>query len=86
MLRDFSDEATKNIIKLQKYCMSVTAKDLSIILTISQKDVKDESEDSSRITVNDRSFRYKLSIIDLDPKSLDKIPHYIENKRLWSSI
>ena len=86
MLKDFSDEETENILKLQEYCKSVTAKDLSIILTTSQKDVKDESKDSSRIIVNDKSFRYKLSIIDLDPKSLNKIPHYIENKRLWSSV
>jgi len=83
---DFSEEATKNILTLQQYCMSVTAKDLSIILTLSQKDVKDESEDSNQIIVDDKIFRYKLSIIDLDQKSLNKIPHYIENKRLWSSI
>ena len=58
----------------------------SLRSVISQKDVKDESDDSSRIIVKDKSFRYKLSIIDLDPKSLNKIPHYIENKRLWSSV
>ena len=83
---NFTEEATKNILTLQQYCMSVTAKDLSIILTISQMDVKDKSEDSNQIKVNDKMFRYKLSIIDLDQKSLNKIPHYIENKRLWSSI
>ena len=83
---DFSDEAIETISKLQKYCMSVTAKDLSIILTISQKDVKDKSEDSSQIVVIDKTFNYKLSIIDLDPKSLNKIPNYIQNKCLWSSV
>ena len=83
---DFTEEAIKNILTLQQYCMSVTAKDLSIILTISQMDVKDKSEDSNQIKVNDTMFKYKLSIIDLDQKSLNKIPHYIENKRLWSSI
>ena len=86
ILNDFSDKAIETIVKLQQYCMSVTAKDLSIILTISQKDVKDESEDSSQIVVIDKMFKYKLSIIDLDPKSLNKIPNYIKNKCLWSSV
>ena len=83
---DFSDEVVETISKLQEYCKSVTAKDLSIILTISQKDVKDKSEDSSQIVVIDKTYKYKLSIIDLDPKSLNKIPNYIKNKCLWSSV
>ena len=84
---DLSEEATENILELQQYCMSVTAKDLSIIVTLCQKDVKDLKPDNSdQITVHDKMFRYKVSVIDLDPKSLDKIPNYIKNKRLWSSI
>ena len=84
-LDNFSEDVFNKILKLQQYCMSVTAKDLSIIVTISQKDVKDETGDCNQILVKEKLFRYNLSIIDLDPKSLNKIPKYIENKRLWSS-
>ena len=65
----------ENIEKLGKYLVSRTARDLSIIVTIQEERPGSESGDrkEKRTIINNKVYRYNLSVIDLDPKKLRRI-------------
>lgn len=83
---DYSKEQIQRIEKLKKFALAVTAKDLSIIVTIAKEEKKDLSKEGEWMLVNQQHFRFKLSLIDLDPKSLTRISKYVQKKKKWGSL
>ena len=79
---DLTEDLMTRVQDLKRYCMAVTARDLSIIVAISPEDT--DASSGNTLLINQKQFRYKLSIIDLDPKNLQRISKYIENRKLWS--
>ena len=78
---DLTEDLMTKVQDLKRYCMAVTARDLSIIVAISPDNT---ASSGNTLIINQKQFRYKLSIIDLDPKNLQRISKYIENRKLWS--
>ena len=81
---DLTEDLMTKVHDLKRYCMAVTARDLSIIVAISPEDT--DASSGNTLLINQKQFRYKLSIIDLDPKNLQRISKYIENRKLWSDV
>ena len=81
---DLTEDLMTRVQDLKRYCMAVTARDLSIIVAISPEDT--DASSGNTLIINQKQFRYKLSIIDLDPKNLQRISKYIENRKLWSDV
>lgn len=81
---DLTEDLMTKVQDLKRYCMAVTARDLSIIVAISPEDT--DTSSGNTLLINQKQFRYKLSIIDLDPKNLQRISKYIENRKLWSDV
>jgi hypothetical protein len=67
---------------LRSYLLSVTARDLSLILTLAEA-AGSERPRVDCVRVRDKWVCFKWSVIDLDPKNLNRIPKYIEQKKLW---
>ena len=80
---NLSDDLLNKIKKLKNYAISVTARDLSVIVTLAPEVSGRETKEGSWIVINKKVFRYQVSIIDLDPKSLTKIKTYVENRLMW---
>lgn len=69
---------------LRNYMLAVTAKDLSIILTVREaKAGADASLIGHHLRVRNKLFCYSWSIVDLDPKQLTRISKYVSQKHLW---
>jgi len=76
---------------LADYCESATAKDCSVMITMS-KDYSDAKQmpqktakpcSYGRISLPDgETFRYRITVVDLDRKSLAKIKSHAELDRL----
>ena len=73
----------EKIRMLKDYLLSVTAKDLSIILTIMEDSPHSADKSGQWLRVKDKLFRFKWSIVDLDPKNLHRISKYVEQKKMW---
>jgi len=73
----------EKIKMLKDYLLSVTAKDLSIILTLVEDSLYAGARSGQWIRVKDKLFRFKWSIVDLDPKNLNRISKYVEQKKMW---
>jgi len=73
----------EKIKMLKDYLLSVTAKDLSIILTLVEDSLCAGARSGQWIRVKDKLFRFKWSIVDLDPKNLNRISKYVEQKKMW---
>ena len=72
--------------QLQKFLLSVTAKDVSILFTF--RAVFDPTLESDatlpQITMeNGQVYRVMISVIDLDPKPVHRIPTWIEKRQDW---
>ena len=80
------DFINTQILKLRRYAASVTARDLSIIVTVVEENSKSLEKDGNWLQFKEKFFRYKLSIIDLDPKSLKRISKYVDNHQMYSSV
>jgi len=65
---------------LRDYMLSVTAKDLSIILTLVECG---NLKVANTVKVGEKSFCFKWSVVDLDPKNLNRISKYVEQKKIW---
>ena len=74
---------SEKIRMLKDYLLSVTAKDLSIILTITEDSPHAPDKSGQWLRVKDKLFRFKWSIVDLDPKNLHRISKYVEQKKMW---
>jgi len=68
---------------LQNYMLAVTAKDLSIILTVREAKQGEEGGGGHHLRVRNKTFCYSWSIVDLDPKQLTRISKYVSQKQLW---
>jgi len=68
---------------LKNYLLSVTAKDLSIILTLVEDSPQSSGKSGQQLKIKDKMFKYKWSIVDLDPKNLHRISKYVEQKQMW---
>jgi len=65
---------------LRDYMLSVTAKDLSIILTVVECG---NNKAPNTVKVGDKLFCFKWSVVDLDPKNLNRISKYVDQKKIW---
>ena len=83
---EISEKTREKLQKLKRFAMSVTARDLSLIVTITPEAIKDVNKEGSWIVINGKLFRYQLSIVDLDPKDLVKINSYVETRKLRSEV
>jgi len=67
---------------LRDYLITVTAKDLSLILTLAEA-TGEGNPGGDCLRIRDKWICFKWSIVDLDPKSLNRIPKYVEEKQKW---
>lgn len=85
-LRDdfWFNEALNNmdhVYKIREYLLSATLRDASIIITLSPclesaPSPYPLSEDQALLVTESGTWRYTIHIVDLDPKSIEKIPKY----------
>jgi len=68
---------------LKDYLLSVTARDLSLILTLAEATTSERPPKVDCIRVKERWICFRWSVIDLDPKSLNRIPKNVEQQKLW---
>ncbi|XP_045044097.1 protein bicaudal D homolog 2 isoform X5 [Desmodus rotundus] len=76
-LKSLLQEAQNNlkIFKVQQYRVAMTAKDCSIMISLSPC-LQDESSDQRPIVPSSRSrFAFSVSVLDLDLKPYESIPH-----------
>ena len=67
---------------LRDYLLSVTARDLSLILTLAT--AADQARPAApALRVAGAWLVFQWHVIDLDPKSLARISKYVEQRRLW---
>ena len=71
---------------MKRFAMSVTSRDLSLIVTITPEAIKDVNKEGSWIVINGKLFKYQLAIVDLDPKDLGKINTYVETRKIRKEI
>merc|ERR1712080_451226 len=67
---------------LRDYLITVTAKDLSLILTLAEA-TGEGNPVGDCLRIRDKWICFKWSVVDLDPKSLNRIPKYVEEKQKW---
>ncbi|CAG8800981.1 17373_t:CDS:2, partial [Gigaspora margarita] len=63
--------------RIYEFLMSTTLKDCSIIFTFQKSRFSDETKAADG-TSDKIYFKYKVNVIDLDPKSVTKIPYYYD--------
>ena len=77
----------EDLQKLQKFLLSVTAKDVSILITFRAIQDCEVQDDENNITIslpgNQMKLRTMISVIDLDPKPVHRIPTWIEKRQDW---
>jgi len=67
---------------LRDYLLSVTARDLSLILTLAT--AADQARPAApALRVAGAWLVFQWHVIDLDPKSLNRISKYVEQRKLW---
>ena len=71
--------AEERLLRLRDYLLAVTARDLSLILTLAEAD----SPSSHCVRVRDKWIAFQWSVVDVDPKNLNRISKYVEQKKLW---
>ena len=76
-------EREEKVNLLRNYMMSVSAMDLSMILTMRESASGEECAYPNKVCVNKKVFCYSWSIVDLDPKQLQKISKRVSQKLIW---
>ena len=71
--------AEERLLRLRDYLLAVTARDLSLILTLAEADLPS----SNCVRVRDKWIAFQWSVVDVDPKNLNMISKYVEQKKLW---
>lgn len=81
----YSRRFIEDLKKLQKFLLSVTAKDVSLLITFRPvKDPQQEMPSRPHLVLNGcQMFRVMISVIDLDPKPVHRIPIWIEKRQDW---
>ncbi|KAJ3278875.1 hypothetical protein HK104_001956 [Borealophlyctis nickersoniae] len=89
-ISESDDHNLSRSMKLQRifeFMISVTLKDLSIMITFS-RDAKpptettiDTASASGGVKLDNAGFEYKMRVVDIDPKRVSKIPHYLQQDK-----
>ena len=80
----FGFERISELRQLQKFLCSVTAKDVSVLFTFrAVLDASLETTDLLTVTMEGQVYRVMISVIDLDPKPVHRIPTWIEKRQDW---
>ncbi|KAJ5068177.1 inositol polyphosphate kinase 1 [Anaeramoeba ignava] len=80
-LEDLSKE--ESIMKIIEFLISSSVKDCSVMITIQEVEKKDKIEENSIIKDENsgKFFQFKIAIIDLDPRSAEKIITAVEETK-----
>lgn len=76
--------------QLQRFLLSVTAKDVSLLLTF--REIADPDQEnvlklpSIKMRGGEKMFRVMVSVIDLDPKPVHRIANWVQRKEEWLKI
>lgn len=83
---ELSPSEIEDVLQLQRFLLSVTAKDVSLLLTFREiEDLSQETFDHPVLHFRslEKSFRLMLSVIDMDPKSVHRISSWVKRKESW---
>lgn len=89
-VKGLSRPEIENLQQLQRFLLSVTAKDVSLLITFRQ--VEDPSIEpmldlpSVQIPKSGKYFRVMISVIDLDPKPVHRISTWVKRKEEYLQI
>ena len=81
-----SQKFVEELKQLQKFLLSVTAKDVSLLITFRRVEDANLENDLHLPKLTMRSnqmMRVMISVIDLDPKAVHRIPTWIEKRQDW---
>ena len=91
--QDLSLSDMDAVHQLQRFLLSVTAKDVSLLLTfrsmVSREEEENENDDGLPIIEMEETgkrYRVMISVVDLDPKPVHRIPYWVERKEEWLKI
>ena len=90
--RDLSVSDMDAVHQLQRFLLSVTAKDVSLLLTfrrmIPLEKIKSDEDELPVIELEETGQRYRvmISVVDLDPKPVHRIRHWVKRKEEWLKI
>ena len=90
--RDLSLSDIDAVHQLQRFLLSVTAKDVSLLLTfremVSPENMDEDDKDLPIIEMEETGKRYRvmISVVDLDPKPVHRIRHWVKRKEEWLKI
>ena len=90
--RDLSLSDMDAVHQLQRFLLSVTAKDVSLLLTfrmmMPQNELETEADELPIIEMEETGKRYRvmISVVDLDPKPVHRIRHWVKRKEEWLKI
>ena len=90
--RDLSLSDIDAVHQLQRFLLSVTAKDVSLLLTFrsiaTPESKESEADDLPIIEMEETGKRYRamISVVDLDPKPVHRIRHWVKRKEEWLKI
>ena len=90
--RDLSLSDIDAVHQLQRFLLSVTAKDVSLLLTfremVSPENMEEDDKDLPIIEMEETGKRYRvmISVVDLDPKPVHRIRHWVKRKEEWLKI
>ena len=92
--RDLSLSDMDAVHRLQRFLLSVTAKDVSLLLTFRlmnegnnvEEEVGEDTLPIIEMKETGKRFRVMMSVIDLDPKPVHRIRHWVKRKEEWLKI
>ena len=90
--RDLSLSDIDAVHQLQRFLLSVTAKDVSLLLTFrliaTPANEEPEADKLPIIEMEETGKRYRvmISVVDLDPKPVHRIRHWVKRKEEWLKI
>ncbi len=88
-----SQDFIRDLQRLQRFLLSVTAKDVSLLVTFRkvlsvdrEQELDDQEVRLSTVVLNNVIYRVMISVIDLDPKPVHRIPVWVERNEEWLKI
>ena len=90
--RDLSLSDIDAVHQLQRFLLSVTAKDVSLLLTfrpmLSSTEAEKDEDNLPIIEMEEtgKKYRVMISVVDLDPKPVHRIRHWVKRKEEWLKI
>ena len=76
VVENIEKTSESKLVALAKYFISLTFKDCSLLLTIQRTDSQHETKRAEIIKFDNQTWMVKRSIVDFDPKPLNKIEKY----------